>query len=577
MLFLYIVVLIQLVSLLLFSSSEVLLHHLDYEITNHPTRNNEVGAVNNVPSNNNCGYNNLNDSIFELFQSQADACINLERNFWKNVETFCPIISEKYDSFNLDHFQYPMNLRILAYNLEMVYLTFDIIGNSTKLYGNWWRTYLVDKSYQLHVNGIGFDYEEEENMIEVTGRVIDHWNGTYSVFFGIPIVNLGTEIKNKKLTFTLDMTLDYLACSGYAEPLFPWKKLHGKVSYVGDFAMRLKIDIYINITASSPLCSESSNDKAKLLVAQYLCDTGYYNRNIWIPSKSRHHCSEDKIRYKLETESYHSNELYPVLKKSVDFDTFKKDKLIIFVGDSTTGQIGRCFAFKMDPCGNDQQCNRAKYSLQLCKNLTLSSRYNDTWEVLSKGKVLIDGMQVEGARKSSNLIRHLQNLVNTGGNGINQFNELIIVFNIGLHEMKKFHWFDQKSHLRSLISTLTSNEMKNSFHIPFRVIWRSTWSLHEYCYQRNDYWFRDNSILKTHTTAEAVVKLRDPTVWLHHSFILDYVYNISEPGNFTYLDTYWLSKSRVKKYSAENRQHDIRHHDSLVIRASIETILDSIA
>ncbi len=558
--------------------SEVLLHRLDYEISHHPKRSNVVGTVTHLP-NSNCGRNDqLNDPIIELFHSPENACINLERNFWRNVERYCPNIIEQYDHFNKNHFQYPMNLRILAYNLDMIYVTFDIIGDSPKLYGNWWRIYLVDKSYHYHSNGVGFDYDKQDNMIELTGRVVDHWNGTYSVFFGIPIINFNSHTESNKIMFTLDMTLDYLACSGFAEPLIPWKNLHRKVSYVGDFAMRLKLDVYINNTASSPQCTVDDKSNTRLLTAQYLCDTGYYSSNVWIPSKSTHLCSEHKTPSKLHTGSLSASP--PILKNSVDFDTTKENKLIMFVGDSTTGQVGRCFLFQKaqkGSCGNEQQCQRLAYSTELCKNLAFSSRYNDTWKSLGSGEVVIDGMQVEGARTSSNLILHLKNRIvnNEGKKDIHQFTELVVVMNIGLHEMKEFPWPSQKAHLRSLITTLTSEEMKSSFPIPLRIIWRSTWSLHEYCYQRNNYWFREDSILKSYTTAEAVVRLRDPTVWLHHSYILDVLYNTSAPGNVTYLDNYWLSKARVKRYSAENRQNDIRHHDMMVVRASIETTLDS--
>lgn len=553
--------------------SEVLLHRFDYEISNHPSRNNEVGTLNNLPSNN-CEYNNLNDSILELFKSPEVACINLERNFWKNVEAFCPKVNENYDAFSKNHFQYPVNLRVLAYNLEMIYLSFDIIGDSPKLYGNWWRIYLVDKSYHIHNNGIGFDYDDQDKMIELTGRVVDHWNGTYSVLFGIPVVNLGNKIANKKITFTLDMTLDYLACAGYAEPLFPWKKLHGKVSYIGDLAMRLKLDIYVNVTASSP-CTMSNMSDTRLSIAQYLCDTGHYNSNIWIPSKSTHHCSEGKPHSELLTDSYITNtQPTPMLKSSVDFDKSKKNKLILFIGDSTTSQAGRCYFFQMDSCGNSQQCNRAKYSIQLCKKLALSSRYKDAWNLSGTNRSVITFMSAEDNFSSSKFTRYLKRTAEEMN--VNKFNEFVIVFNIGLHEMQNAGWSAQKSHIRALITTFTSDEMKKSFQVPLRVVWRSTWSIHEYCYQRNNYWFRENSILSTYTVASGVTRLRDPTSWLHHSYVLDSLYNISTSVYLKYADNYWLSKSRVKRYSAENRQHDMRHHDTIVISASVETTLDSV-
>ena len=559
--------------LLSLARSEVLLHRLDYEISHHPSRNSEVGTVNNLP-NNNCQCNSLlNDPIIELFHSAEIACINLERNFWKNVERYCPTITEQYDHFDKSHFQYPMNLRVLVYNLDMIYVTFNIIGDSPNLYGNWWRIYLVDKSYHDHSNGVGFDYDRQDNMIELTGRVIDHWNGTYSVFFAMPIVNLVDGVENNRITYTLDMTLDYLACSGYAEPLFPWKKLHRKVSYQGNFAMRLKLDVYANVTASAP-CSTTDNYSTQLSLAQYLSDTGYYASNVWIPSKSTHQCGEDNPHLKLQPDNYLPNIPPTTLKSSVDYNTSKKNMFFLFIGDSTTGQVGRCFGLQKDSCGNQEQCRRSEYSIQLCKKLASSSRYNDVWQALGRDELVLDFMKVDGTHNSSQFIRFLKHRLEN--EAIGQFGELAIVFNIGLHEMQNAIWSVQKFHLRSLINTLTSGEVRNSLQIPVRIVWRGTWSIHEYCYQRNNYWFRENSILSTYTKAEGVTRLRDPTSWLHHSYVLDALYNTSATSDVKYSNNYWLSKSRVKRYSAENRQNDMRHHDTMVIRASVETTLDSL-
>ena len=460
--------------------------------------------------------------------------------------------------YHKENFQYPVNLRLIAVDANSAYLTFDIIGNSSSAFGNWWSVFVTSNSHGHRHKPDGSGIDLEKDIIELAGRVVDHWNGSYSVYFSLPIFE-GNETR----TFTLDLVLDYLGCIGYPENIHTWRNYYLKGVYHGDLALRLTLSVKSALQTYRP---ESKNSYE---IAKYLCDTGYYSGGTWTPSKSVSLCS-------------------PIAIPSVDDNIGMQNKILVLIGDSTTGQVARCFHGCQEPCQSTEQCKRVEYTNERCRSSVSTSRQSENWKALQVNDLNmhrynpyhIDFFSVGfGKNELSEVLRRLIKDLKGHISRLDATQrELIIVFNVGLHEMVLHPWKIQISNLAKATNQLL--ETINGFNktLPIRALWRGIWSVHEYCYQPNNYWFGKNykSTFRRETTTQ-INRLRDASVWMHHSFVSDYISQTAINSNISFVNNYWLSKSRMKRTDRELREHDMRHHDTSVIRASIEVMLDAAA
>jgi hypothetical protein len=195
--------------------------------------------------------------------------------------------------------------------------------------------------------------------------------------------------------------------------------------------------------------------------------------------------------------------------------------------------------------------------------------------------------------------------------GLSSAQKLYTVLNIGLHQMD-LTWKEQIKHLQALMDVLCKcsstiacmpDKGKPSYsgqyneQMPYFFIYRGTGAVHEYCYFPNPYWpaYKDAGYNnQSHEVNRKIAYMRDSTSWLQHSFIADYFWNNRddcggkhrekrrrgdgsvEPSHgiwaiAEYQNHYWNSKAHRKMPT----DHDIRHHDTQVVAASIEMLLES--
>lgn len=274
-------------------------------------------------------------SFERKFESKDSLCDHIEFYYWKEVENNCRNISiqriSDYKSYIKD-FQYFQNIRLLPgysrrRNTTSLLIAFDIVSNisSTILKkGNWWSVYAkLSKEYE----------ENRKKVINVVGRVIDHWNGNYSIYLQLPYSGL----------YEVDIVLDYHACRGYPTGIKPPNIQGGNTQYIGMLAYREKLRAIPNLFKRS-LTTKRREYKRGLQhqINSLLADVGFFENRIWHPPVAS--CLPP-----LALPHNHSN--------------------VMFLGDSTNGQIYRCLNLILEGCSASakRNCQDVEYLLKTCK------------------------------------------------------------------------------------------------------------------------------------------------------------------------------------------------------------------
>jgi hypothetical protein len=280
-------------------------------------------------------HHSSNKGTFERkFESKDSLCDHIEFYYWKEVENNCSNIPiqdiSDYKSYIKD-FQYFQNIRLLPRysrsNTTSLLIAFDIVGNissTTLKKGNWWSVYAkLIKEYE----------ENKKKVINVVGRVIDHWNGNYSIYLQLPYSGL----------YEVDIVLDYHACRGYPTGIKPPDIKGGNTQYIGMLAYREKLRAIPKLFKRS-LTTKRREDKRgqQHQINSLLADVGFFENRIWHPPLSS--CLPP-----LALPHNHSN--------------------VMFLGDSTSGQIYRCLNLILEGCSTSakRNCQDVEYLLKTCK------------------------------------------------------------------------------------------------------------------------------------------------------------------------------------------------------------------
>lgn len=132
-------------------------------------------------------------------------------------------------------------------------ITFDLVGYAAA-YGNSWRVL-------MHGSNLSGD------KIQVAGRVIDNWDGTYTVYIQLPAPG----------SYVMDIILEYIACQGYPRGITSVDQF----DYVGSYArFGLMWHPMAHLSSTPPQSP----------VLSYLADTGYYRNEVWIASRALRAC-----------------------------------------------------------------------------------------------------------------------------------------------------------------------------------------------------------------------------------------------------------------------------------------------
>lgn len=306
--------------------------------------NNDCGGI----MNNNTHYDNVIDisyynikddhhsssrGIFERkFESKDSLCDHIEFYYWKEVENNCSniliqVISD-YKSY-INDFQYFQNIRLLPRysrinTTSSLLIAFDIVGNvssTTIKKGNWWSVYAkLSKECE----------EIKKKVINVVGRVIDHWNGNYSVYLQLPYSGL----------YEVDIVLDYHACRGYPNGVRPPNIQGGNTQYIGMLAYREQLRAIPKLFKRSLSTRRGKGKRGQ--INSLLADVGFFENHLWHPPISS--CLPP-----LALPHNHSN--------------------VMFLGDSTNGQIYRCLNLTLEGCDGSvmRNCKDVEYQLKTCK------------------------------------------------------------------------------------------------------------------------------------------------------------------------------------------------------------------
>lgn len=316
-----------------------------------------------------------------------------------------------------------------------------------------------------------------------------------------------------------------------------------------------------------------------------------------------------------------------------------KHSEVTFVGDSTTGQIYRCLYFEqllplkgkikrchdspshcqmiIDTCGDlltkgttqekkkkhDASVVRIEHKDQLAwkgiLDATDSKNTSKTSILLVMGppnhnplaaitKFILENSFVKADKYSE----YKELLKRDRLFKISQTTPIVLVVNVGLHLMANLDWSQQKDVLKGLTqipelfpnvigpdevySQSSSIKQKDEIYYstrPVQIVWRDTWALHEHCF-----WKSVSATSASRSSLRSLVRLRDPTSWLHHSFTLaTYSKTTGRTTNtngakIQFLSSYWLAKAHKKSVN----ETDMRHHDIVVVGSFLKHFLGSV-
>lgn len=606
---------------------------------------------------------NQNTTI--VYATVEDAFVQTELSYWSKVAEKCTSLDYIKHSSSVKlskedptrDFRFPMNVRLLGYSstatattayhtvkdindkeqttLKFALLSFDILGPTKFSYGNWWSVWVYNTNDKKMSNSSS-DINKASFSFEAAARVVDHWDGSYTVYLQVPLVHNSensAESERADVTYTVDVVLDSEACQGF--PSSTTNLQH--TQYKGYLAMQA------TITASPQALSDnmsinSGDDVADAVddVTLFLCDTGYYMNGKWTPGKVLPKQRNDTAKHRLlllknaavttsntstgitrseggGVVTHHVGNKSKALvhtKESVEEAErvgAKRRVHVLFLGDSTSAQIDRCLFLRTWDCSGATQCNNIKNIIHKCEVAMNHSLYKTRWQ-----RSVLDYLghpdpftAIMGNHRMDQAVRNQVFFSKRIHLGLLPTQKLYTVVNAGVHLMGQ-SWTDQIQYFQSTLDTLCkchststcapaaeSISLLNGPHkynekLPYYFIYRGTWAIHEYSYFPNPYWpMSKESSYHSQTSVEnmRIGHMRDSTSWLQHSFIADYFWNnpdacggnqhkqASSRRDIWAIATYQNHYWLSKAHRKKISDHDIRHHDNQVVTASIELLL----
>lgn len=431
-----------------------------------------------------------------------DLCEQVEFSFWRTAEYHCKLIQNRtaLDMWHFPYFSFFRNVRtqhLLLDSIPRLLVAFDILGPISS-FGNWWR---------VIIHGEG-----DLGSFQVAARIVDHWNGNYTVYFQLPSPG----------HYKIDILLEYIACQGYP---FVFSSDSKSFLYRGNFT---SAEIVWKPSDTSP---DLTTDE----IFRYLADTGYYINDIWVPANMTYAC--------------------------VSQSSIAAAPVLTFSGDSTTAQLYACF--KSSHCLN---------TLQQRMMNQISEAQLQQWIQANASEHRIF---YYSNTKPHHVFRYLQRILSSqiivANSGLHLTADMPWV-----RQKKVIDEIAATVKNRNDVMAVHINNSTSNMQVIRRkyFVWRDTWSIHEYCFVPNAYWssqINDTETLgnETHFN-DRLVRLRDASVHIQRSYALDKI--VRSTGKAYWLPTHFASKAAFKMKD----DRDMRHHDMRVISAVFKSLWDMI-
>ena len=263
----------------------------------------------------------------DSFQTLEEVCKVVEIDFYKTVVRHCE--SPTTDILAATHLSKCTYTPIRTLYTTMTSQAFGFtIETHKKTGGDNWSLYASSTAASASTPFVDASHVVHNARLQTAGRVVDHWNGSYDVFIELP------ALENN--SWELNLTHDYQACSGYRVnwPANRQSEFLGKLA--ASFILSTTPDAASSIPIAPPPATPST-------VSPFLSSLGYWQSNRFVAPPS------------------HIGQCSRLPPKDL---RLKKD--IMIAGDSTFGQLDRCFfgrvheskaqqaqeaqELKMDPC-----------------------------------------------------------------------------------------------------------------------------------------------------------------------------------------------------------------------------------
>jgi hypothetical protein len=509
------------------------------------------------------------------FESLHDVCKRVEVDFFDNIKNHCAA-AQGFHATAVDK-SAAGDFRVIGASSEgntLVAFTITTVtatGATKSSGGDTWK---------LQVSG----YNEERVLFQSAGRIVDNFDGTYGAYF---------EVRSDGGFYNVRLLYDFSSCNGY-------RLKRENANFVGQFALSFDIhSVGGSVTEDKggievPLAEIA----APAVVAKLLAETGHYESITWHPPTLD--CS------------YARPDLSPRLPRNV-----------VFAGDSTTGQIGRCFYELLDEreLGTLEQptgdlCRQAHWARKrLEKNPALGNYPRLTaWSEIIQKTYLHCATSTSTEWTIEPEVRKSQDWCDVNIMGKNPNPAWFTVKSILKHFLglkPSPHTFDLASTLVISVSAhymdtyeprefeamvIDAQQQVGAYKGESQVVWRENWAMHEEVIQPSEYSARAPADLEQKFLGKnGPRRLTDAQAQLHRSLVLSRL-NWATQGKVTISPSYWASKAWIKTLPKENLgcylpalgcsaapetfgedaadDFDMRHMRPWIQIASIESLLD---
>ncbi|GMI41107.1 hypothetical protein TrCOL_g12440 [Triparma columacea] len=412
----------------------------------------------------------------------------------------------------------------------------------------------------------------QQKNIQIAGRVVDNWDGTYSVYFHLPYPGVYEGM----------VTFDHTACTGYR------LKNEASGNFLGSKALKFKIHHHVEPppTASPVKIIENSVNPE---VLSFLSNTGHYLNVRWLASPVS--CSIPST---------------PPPPKNVGF-----------AGDSTTGQIAKCFYggnaevnpqspldHILDPTNAcmDNRFSRLKSipqsspfdsAILSVQASVLSSTFGQTCG-LGSGYASFTSIQdychLPIMAKGTNWAKKSEEVVENFVKGANRnadFSPTTMVIGESAHIQASYSYeefVEKLGKVRDLVNSGGAGLDNGNV-----LVWRENWPISDYCIKECDYTSKaPEENVEAMEKGGVGSKLSGAQAYLHRSLTMDLVH-FGTGGKARWVESYWLGKAYYKRAPREEMKcwfeacddvrrfdgnyYDIRHMPNDVVENTVVEIL----
>lgn len=401
---------------------------------------------------------------------------------------------------------------------------------------------------------------DEGPLVQVAGRVVDAFDGSYGVFFTLP----------RPGDYAALLTHDYASCTGYR------LRTQREAGFLGKVAMRFKV----SHAAAEPLPPATG-------AARHLADTGFWSGPRWHPAPTQ--CAPATFAGRLP-------------------------RNVVFAGDSTTGQISTClFAPGRDaaaiPAGAradaQRPCEQVRWAAahppeglsegDRSALATVRAMVGEAFEHCYAGPhenpgardfcmLTIMGRDTPPSTWSERVVERFVDLDD------GTVPPATMVISESAHIQNTYSLGDFQAKLGKILALVKPAER------PFlrrgsAVVWREAWSINEYTIYDTPYSPDAPAKDKAKVAKSGVAKrLSDPQAALHNSLVLDRLV-LASGGAVGMVPAYWSSKAWFKtldkpgvgclfepcaSVTLSGRYFDMRHGQAHLLAATVLGIAEYI-